>query len=368
MNRDLEFLNLDQEVFSQEGPWPDVAGPLLRWYDRGRRVLPWREEPTPYRVWVSEIMLQQTRVQAVLPYFERFLTALPTLQDLADASEEQLSKLWEGLGYYSRVRNMKKAAQICVQQYEGRLPASYEELLKLPGIGEYTAGAIASIAFGIAAPAVDGNVLRVFSRLFGCWADVLDARTKRGFQIVTRRLMPQDRPGDFNQSLMELGATVCIPNGAPHCLDCPLRQMCSAYREGTASEIPVKAPKKARREEKKTVFLLIHENRVLVCQRPEKGLLAGLWEFPNAEGWLSREEGEALLREKGMEPGRMIPLRQATHIFSHIEWKMTGFLVECGHMGIWKENQRWVNRKELEEECAIPSAFRAYRDLGGRLE
>ena len=362
---DLDFLNLDRQAFPPDGSLPDIASPLLAWYDRGRRVLPWREEPTPYRVWVSEIMLQQTRVQAVLPYFERFLAALPTLRDLAEAPEEQLAKLWEGLGYYSRVRNMKKAAQLAVERYGGELPPSYEALLSLPGIGEYTAGAVSSIAFGIPVPAVDGNVLRVFSRVFGCWADVLDPKTKRGFQAVTSRLLPEDRPGDFNQSLMELGATVCLPNGAPHCLECPLRELCCAYREGTAADLPVKAPKKARRVEERTVVLLIWDGRVLVRRRPDKGLLAGLWEFPNVEGWRTREEAAALLRE--YQPEKLIPLREAKHIFSHVEWRMAGFLAECAFPGEPKEGERWVTREELEGECAVPSAFRAYRDLGGRL-
>ena len=260
---------------------------------------------------------------------------------------------------------MKKAAQLAVERYGGELPPSYEALLSLPGIGEYTAGAVSSIAFGIPVPAVDGNVLRVFSRVFGCWADVLDPKTKRGFQAVASRLLPEDRPGDFNQSLMELGATVCLPNGAPHCLECPLRELCCAYREGTAADLPVKAPKKARRVEERTVFLLIWDGRVLVRRRPDKGLLAGLWEFPNVEGWRTREEAAALLRE--YQPEKLIPLREAKHIFSHVEWRMAGFLAQCASPGKPKEGERWVTREELEGECAVPSAFRAYRDLGGRL-
>lgn len=223
-----------------------IAAPLLAWYDSGRRILPWREEPTPYHVWLSEIMLQQTRVEAVKPYYDRFLQALPDIESLAAADEEKLLKLWEGLGYYNRARNLKKAAQILVSEYGGRMPDDYEIILSLPGIGSYTAGAISSIAFGKAYPAVDGNVLRILARLRTDERDILQAGVKKSVEEELADVMPKDRPGDFNQALMELGAMVCIPNGAPKCDVCPWKELCRARAQGITGEFPKKAGKKPR--------------------------------------------------------------------------------------------------------------------------
>ena len=206
------------------GDLGEIPKPLLKWYDENRRILPWREEPTPYRVWVSEIMLQQTRVEAVKPYFERFMKALPDIQALAEAEEETLLKLWEGLGYYNRVRNLQKAAIQIMEDYGGQMPLDYEELLKLKGIGSYTAGAVSSIAGGRAVPAVDGNVLRVVSRVREDERLITDAKVKAAVEEDLKKVMPIDRPGDFNQAMMEIGACVCIPNGAPHCEECPLSE------------------------------------------------------------------------------------------------------------------------------------------------
>ena len=302
-----------------------VREPLLLWYYENRRVLPWREEPEPYRVWISEIMLQQTRVEAVKPYFARFMEALPDVRALAQVEEETLLKLWEGLGYYNRARNLKKAAQICVEQYGGRLPASYEALLKLPGIGSYTAGAIASIAFQMAEPAVDGNVLRVISRLLESREDIGKQSVKKQMEKEIREIIPEKRPGDFNQAMMELGATVCLPNGAPLCERCPAAPFCRAFQEGRTGELPVKAAKKARKVEVRTVYLLFCQGRVALRRRGPRGLLAGLWEYPN-----ELADGTDWPASWGLDTVPLERLGAGKHIFTHIEWHMTAMGGELG--------------------------------------
>lgn len=341
----------DQELLAQ---LPEL---LLRWYDQSARVLPWREDPTPYRVWVSEIMLQQTRVEAVRPYYERFLEAFPTVEALAGAPEDRLLKQWEGLGYYNRARNLRRAAQVIVERYGGQVPASFEELRSLPGIGDYTAGAVASIAFQIPVPAVDGNVLRVISRVLCRYDNILDPRVKRRTERELRQVLPQ-RVGDFNQSLMELGALVCLPGGPPQCLVCPLRQVCRGRAQGVAEELPVKAKAKPRRREDRTVFLLVsREGRLALSRRPDQGLLAGLWELPAAEGALSREEARAFLESQGFVEPALTPGPKAKHVFSHVEWHMTSFAVQ----GVEElPSCTWVTGRELREAYALPSAFKAY--------
>lgn len=257
---------------------------LLHWYQFHARVLPWREDPSAYHVWVSEIMLQQTRVEAVRGYYMRFLDELPDVRALAQCPEDRLMKLWEGLGYYSRVRNLQKAARIVCEQYDGELPDSAEELRKLPGIGDYTAGAIASIAFRKPEPSVDGNLLRVLSRLTGSRDNILLPEVKRQMAAELREVMPGEQSGALNQALMDLGATVCVPNGEPHCEECPLMHMCTAFHDGTVAEIPVRSAKKERRSEEKLVFIVVCGEKLLLHRRDRKGLLAGLWEYPNSEG------------------------------------------------------------------------------------
>lgn len=337
----------------------EIVLPLLAWYDKAARVLPWRENPEPYRVWVSEIMLQQTRVEAVKPYYERFLTALPTVEALANAPEEQLLKLWEGLGYYNRVRNLQRAAQAMVEQYGGHVPASFDALLSLPGFGEYTAGAVSSIAFGILVPAVDGNVLRVISRLTADSRDMKNTVVKREITGAVQAILPK-RVGDFNQALMELGATVCLPNGAPQCLVCPLNRLCEANQQGIAAELPVKTVKKPRVVEERTVFLLCTKNQVALSRRPAKGLLAGLWELPGVTGRLTEEQAKAQLCEWGVKECELTPLPQAKHIFSHREWHMTAFGV---HVQQPVGELVWVTNRELLEEYSLPSAFKSYADM-----
>ena len=338
----------------------DLACQLLNWYDAGSRTLPWRSDPRPYYVWLSEIMLQQTRVEAATPYFERFILELPTIADLAAAPEQQLLKLWEGLGYYNRVRNLQRAAQIVVDTYGGELPADFELLLQLPGIGRYSAGAIASIAFGLPVPAVDGNVLRVLSRVLESPAPIDREETKRQMGVAISRRLPPDRPGDFNQALMELGAMVCLPNGAPRCEVCPLCPLCLAHHNGTISEYPRKAPKKARRCETRTVLVLFRRSEVAIRQRPATGLLRGLWELPNLEGALTPEEIRKLLADWGLSAGYPIALGEARHIFTHLEWQMTGWAVAVEGEPV--QPLLFVPPEQLREEFCLPSAFRAYAD------
>lgn len=342
-----------------------IAAPLLAWYDRGRRILPWREEPTPYHVWISEIMLQQTRVEAVKPYYDRFLQALPDIESLAAVDEEKLLKLWEGLGYYNRARNLKKAAQILVAEYDGQMPADCEKIAALPGIGSYTAGAVSSIAFGIARPAVDGNVLRILSRLRADDRDILKANVKKSVEEELADVMPADRPGDFNQALMELGAMVCIPNGAPKCDACPWRELCRARAEGRTGELPQKAGKKPRSVEKKTILVIQDAERVALHKRPERGLLAGMYEFPSMEGHCGEEQVLAYLRELGLSPLRIRKLPPAKHVFTHKEWHMTGFLVRVDELAVKGDQQEkqgliFVDPKETLTGYPIPSAFAAY--------
>ena len=350
--------------------------PLLGWYDKHKRILPWREDQNPYRVWVSEIMLQQTRVESVKPYFDRFMKELPTIADLAEAEEERLLKLWEGLGYYNRVRNMQKAAIVIMNEYEGQFPEDYDLLLQLPGVGSYTAGAVASISFGKHVPAVDGNVLRILSRLMLYEQDVLSQRAKNEAREVLLPLMPGKRSGDFNQALMELGATVCVPNGAPRCEACPWSDMCRAREKGCWQEYPKKASKKPRKIEKRTVFIIGDSEKLLLHKRPGKGLLAGLYELPSIEGHVGEKSIIDYVRSLGFSPLRIQKLTDAKHIFSHIEWHMWGYriltepvdyvAISNGKKAIdvtkSDDSYMLVTKEETEATYPIPSAFAAYTE------
>lgn len=408
--------------------YEEIIPYLLHWYDYNKRILPWREDPTPYHVWVSEIMLQQTRVEAVKGYYDRFLTCLPDIKALAEAEEETLLKLWEGLGYYNRVRNMQKAAKVLVEQYDGEMPADYEKIRALPGIGDYTAGAISSIAFGLPYPAVDGNVLRVMSRITCSEEDIAKEATKKKLKEDLIKIL-QERDGrncggeqeelrtketagdglgnfygDFNQSLMELGATVCLPNGKPLCEQCPVMHLCKAFHAGRETELPVKSATKARRIEHRRVYLITYEDKVLLHRREKKGLLAGLWEFPNELA----EHGRTTVSQDKADPveasGRQIFMgsptlpemlsgaslrvtgktKPAKHIFSHVEWHMEGIRLEvqtAEETGWWKSasdtpgteakenpaggqgnSSDWAfaTPQELQEKYPIPSAFEAF--------
>ena len=369
-----------------------IVKPLLGWYDAHARILPWREEPTAYRVWVSEIMLQQTRVEAVRKYYDRWMEQLPTIQDLAEVSEENLMKLWEGLGYYNRARNLKEAAITVMGKFGGQLPGDYEKLLSLKGIGEYTAGAVASIAFGLPEPAVDGNVLRVFSRLLAEEGEIGKQAVKKSLTREVRRILPQERPGDFNQALMDLGATICFPKGQPLCDKCPWEAACQAHKMQRETDFPVKAGKKERRIEKRAVFIIeIHdengEKRILLHKRPDKGLLSGLWEFPNVEGQYTLEKIREQMKLQQWPDWMIESLEEAgtgKHIFSHIEWQMKGYrfairkkqqrnLKEIADMIEKTENEKisgeqqtekrwiWVTKKQIDEQYALPSAFDCFK-------
>ena len=338
----------------------EIVVPLLEWYDKQKRTLPWRSKPTPYRVWVSEIMLQQTRVEAVKPYFERFMKALPTVRKLAACPEEELLKLWEGLGYYNRVRNMQKTAQILVQENKGELPAQFDELMKLPGIGKYTAGAISSIAFGIPVPAVDGNVLRVITRITADERDISKDSVKQSIARDIQEIIPMRRAGDFNQALIELGAIVCVPNGPAKCHECPVAHLCEARQKDIIMELPKKAPKKARSIENKTVLLIKDGEKIAIRKRPKKGLLAGLYEFPNVEGHLSEDEVLELVKSYGLAPLFIQKLEESKHIFTHKEWHMTGYAVRVEELEEETDGLLFVERETVEKEYPIPSAFGAY--------
>lgn len=341
-------------------PLEIIVEPLLSWFYRSARILPWREDATPYRVWVSEIMLQQTRVEAVKPYFQRFTTVLPTVRDLAECEEERLLKLWEGLGYYNRVRNMQIAARTVMEEYHGSLPADYEELLKLKGIGHYTAGAIASIAYGIPVPAVDGNVLRVIMRVSNDEADIMKQSVRTQVEKALQGIIPQENASAFNQALMELGATVCVPNGEPSCERCPWQDFCEAKRDGRWRTIPVKSKAKPRKIEERTVFIIRDGEKIVLHKRPEKGLLAGLYEFPNISGHLSEEEALQWVKEQKLKPLRIQKLANAKHIFSHVEWHMTGYVIRVDELAENDSGMLFVEAADSEERYPIPAAFAAY--------
>ncbi|MDL2300842.1 A/G-specific adenine glycosylase [Lachnospiraceae bacterium OttesenSCG-928-D06] len=348
-----------------EPPLELMVSPLLLWYHNNKRKLPWRDNITPYGVWVSEIMLQQTRVEAVKPFYKRFMEALPDIESLARAQEEKLLKLWEGLGYYSRVRNLKVAAMEIMEKHRGEMPRDYESILALKGIGSYTAGAIASIAFGIKRPAVDGNVLRVLAR-YRCDSSLItDAKVKKKIEQELLPVMPGDCPGDFNQALMELGACVCIPNGQPLCHLCPLSSLCKAHLKKEELNYPQKAAKKPRVIEEKTILILRSEDKLALQKRPEKGLLANMYELPSIEGFCGRDEINAFLQENGLKALRFTKLEESKHIFSHKEWHMRGYMVRVDELEPIKKSSAsadwiFVEPMETKENYPIPAAFAAY--------
>lgn len=362
----LQVLEREGRPFSRTERLKAMNGPLLFWYQGHARILPWRDNPTAYQVWISEIMLQQTRVEAVKPYFSRFLEVLPDVKTLAQVEEEKLLKLWEGLGYYNRARNLKKAAEIMVRDYEGKLPASYEELLKLPGIGSYTAGAIASIAYGIPVPAVDGNVLRVISRVLAEEEDIGKQSVKHQIEDSLKETMPKDQASNFNQGLIEIGAIICVPNGQPKCQECPLESICLARKQGLTDRIPYKAPKKPRKVEERTILLIESGQQIAIRKRPDRGLLASLYEFPNYEGIWKKEDVAGFAERSCGEPGFAKGIKKieyagdAKHIFSHVEWHMTGYRILTEKM---PSAYLSVEKQEIFEKYPLPNAFCAYTKL-----
>ena len=362
----------------------DFVKPMLVWYNENARDLPWRRTKDPYLIWVSEIMLQQTRVEAVLGYYERFTSALPTVTDLALCPEDRLLKLWEGLGYYSRARNMQKAARIVCESYAGQMPASAAALMKLPGIGEYTAGAISSIAFGQAEPAVDGNVLRVIARLEAISDNILNESVKKNIREELRGLYDANDGtfGLLNQAFMDLGAGVCLAGSAPKCDICPISSYCRCFELGLQSELPVRVKKQKRRIEKRTVLLLHRDETYAIRKRPDSGLLSGLYEFPNETGELSSDDALAKAESLGFMPLRIKKLSAAKHIFSHVEWHMTGYeilvapsgfpdageLQDAGDLSHTKENVKenpliFATPEMIESKYPVPSAFEKYAKM-----
>lgn len=333
---------------------------LLPWYENNARQLPWRETKEPYHVWLSEIMLQQTRVEAVKGYYSKFLSQLPDIKALAEAEDALLLKLWEGLGYYSRVRNLKKAAIMIMSQFGGVFPSQYKDILSLPGIGEYTAGAIASICFGQPTPAVDGNVLRVIARIGALDTPIDSPAFKKEISAQLRQCYPKECCGDFTQSLMELGATVCVPNGTPHCDVCPIKAFCDAYKTNTQENFPKRLSKRARKFENRTVFLLKCGDKFAISKRAPQGLLAGMWEFPNTAGTLSKEQAVSHLESLGMSVIDIIHSAKRKHIFTHIEWHML-----CYSFTVKKEIDQfvWVTKDAMLADFALPTAFRQFYEL-----
>lgn len=339
---------------------------LLAWYDYNARILPWRSDPTPYHVWISEIMLQQTRVDAVLPYYNRWMEELPDIKSLAEIPEDRLFKLWEGLGYYNRARNLKIAAQTVMKEYGGELPADYDKLIKLAGIGAYTAGAIASIAFGLPYAAVDGNVLRIFARLLAEDGDIGKSRTKAALSREALRVMPGQRPGDYNQALMDLGAMVCLPNGKPDCDHCPLESVCLSHGQGRETDYPIRPKKRPRRIENRGVFILMvpgagsEEDRLVIHKRPKGGLLPNLWEFPNICGHFTLQEARDQIKSWGLSDYSIENMGEGRHVFSHLEWQMNGYMVRVDEIPeSLREQESWTLAPigTLNSDYAIPSAF-----------
>lgn len=308
---------------------------LLKWYENKARKLSFREKKDAYSIWISEIMAQQTRIEAMLKYYNRFIEQLPDMKALAACPDEKLNKLWQGLGYYSRAKNLKKCAIICMEKYDGKLPETKEELMKLPGIGPYTAGAIASIAYDQRVSAVDGNVIRVFSRLYGMEEEI-DSRTKKNIEKLVQDSLPEKEfISDYNQALMELGALICIPKN-PRCIYCPVKENCVAYRKGIQGNLPVLKKKKERKVEEKQFYIYVYKNKIHLKKRENKGLLANLYGFD--------EERVPCVKE--------IELKEHTHIFSHIQWNMKGTM-----LFVKQKTDHFYSIDEIEEKYAIPSAF-----------
>lgn len=365
----------------------NLTDSLLFWYNQNKRKLPWRDSPTPYHIWISEIMLQQTRVEAVKGYYFRFLEALPDIESLANASEDIYMKLWEGLGYYSRVRNLHKGAKQIVEEYQGKMPNTYQELLKIAGIGPYTAAAIASIVFGERTPAIDGNLLRIFSRLNMYEEDIKTNIARKKAYNYFLEYMPEQgtdidkRAGDFNQALMDLGSMICIPNGKPLCENCPLSEFCKGYQSKREQDFPIVRAKKERKIEKLTILLIHDQGKIALRKRSSKGLLAGLYEFPNIEGHIEEIEVLKFIKERGFSPLRIQRVSPSKHIFTHKEWHMIGYDVLCDELEpniLCESNCLYGNNtiqnpniisdiflaklNEIQEKYSIPSAFRVYKE------
>ncbi len=334
---------------------------LINWFKEEQRELPWRKDQDPYKVWVSEIMLQQTRVDTVIPYFNRFIQWFPTINDLANANEDKVLKAWEGLGYYSRVRNLHSAVKEVSEKYNGQVPNTPKEIADLKGVGPYTAGAILSIAYGIPEPAVDGNVMRVLSRILSIWEDIAKPSTRKIFEKAVRELISHEEPSNFNQALMELGALICTPT-SPSCLLCPVREHCHAFHEGVETELPIKSKKNSQRAVELAAAIVKDEHgNILIHKRPETGLLANLWEFPNVELHQPFVMERSRIADYFQETFNMnIKLEkgigQIEHIFSHLIWNIRVFTGTISSNIPQGSEWKWVSPEEMED-YAFPVSY-----------
>lgn len=339
----------------------DLASKITKWYIENKRMLPWREDREPYHVWISEIMLQQTRIEAVLSYYKRFMKELPTIQGLAMVNEDKLLKLWEGLGYYNRARNLKKAAIMIMEKYQGKFPSTYEEILSLPGIGEYTASAISSICFSLPEVTIDGNVLRVYTRVFEDSCVIDSEKEKKRIRNHLMQIVPSCS-GDFNEGLMELGETICIPTGIPKCDLCPLHSLCLSRKHGTSLKYPVRLEKKEKKIEHYTVFIFYYQNYFLLEKRIDTGLLHGLWQFPNIEGMITKEEVERYCRNLNISPLQIEKGVSYTHIFTHKKWVMNSYYIEISTKDKDKLTGVFVTEEERNKNYSLPGAFQPFQE------
>ena len=349
----------------------DFQQALLDWYEAEKRDLPWRRTNDPYKIWVSEVMLQQTRVDTVIPYYRRFLEKFPTLQDFAEAEEDEILKVWEGLGYYSRVRNLQSAVREVSEKYNGQVPDKIKEFQSLKGVGPYTAGAVMSIAYNKPEPAVDGNVMRVFSRIFSIKEDIAKPKTRKIFEELVREVIARENPSPFNQGIMELGALICTPQ-SPSCLLCPVRDYCKGFHEGKETLLPIKNTKKKIKNKRwMAAIVLTDSGELVIRKRPETGLLASMWEYPNWE----RDDSDgrnlenfrlSLKEELGMDIKRMEPLTTVKHIFSHVEWEIDAYVVK-GRLHKKLESPYLQVQEDQLTKYAFPVPFQkmweAYKNL-----
>ncbi|CAH2715662.1 Adenine DNA glycosylase [Neobacillus rhizosphaerae] len=346
---------------------------LITWFKNEQRNLPWRKDQDPYKVWVSEIMLQQTRVDTVIPYFNRFIEWFPTIEDLAEAEEDKVLKAWEGLGYYSRVRNLQSAVKEVKEKYNGEVPSSPEEIARLKGVGPYTAGAILSIAYGIPEPAVDGNVMRVLSRILSIWDDIAKPATRKVFEKAVRTLISHEDPSAFNQALMELGALICTPT-SPSCLLCPVREHCQGFYEGVQNELPIKTKKTKTRDVQLAAAIVFDESgKILIHKRPESGLLANLWELPSVELHHSMQnEREQVIDLFNQNHNIKINLEkiigQIEHVFSHLIWNISVYTGKIAFTLQESEEWKLVTFEELEEFAFPVSSQKMFRLYQEQLE
>lgn len=357
----MEQLNKRENttLYPSESVVETIQQNLLDWYNQNKRDLPWRQNKDPYRIWVSEIMLQQTRVDTVIPYYERFLNRFPTIESLAEANDDAVIKEWEGLGYYSRARNLHSAVKEVVAEYGGKVPDQVEQISKLKGVGPYTTGAILSIAYDKKVPAVDGNVMRVFSRLFLIEDDISQQTTRKKMEKVANRLIPESAPGDFNQALMELGAMVCTPQ-SPKCLFCPIQSVCKAYQEGREAELPRKKKATPPKPVDVVFIWIVSENKVLIEKRPENGLLANMWSIPTIE--IPPKENylkvfNELCDTKNIQLTNIVIRGNLDHIFSHVHWKITLVQADLKEIPSLPEQWEWVDFDQLYTR-AFPNVYR----------